>query len=109
MADYGYYSKKLNKVFDGLDELKKAEREHEKVIEEAQLAIRKQREAEEAAKNERAEAAKKIEGLIKQREELNQQINEELDAFYEKYGPFHLSIKGAFDGDGLFRSFFRFF
>jgi len=97
MADYGYYSKKLNKPFDTLDELKKAEGALEE----------KEKEAE-RAKIERASAAKKIEDLVKQRDELQKQIDKQINEFVKKYGSYHYTFRGSLN-DGIFDTFFKLF
>ena len=97
MTDYGYYSKKLNKPFDTLDELKKAEG----ALEEKEKQV-------ERAKIERATAAKEIEELIKQRDELQKKIDEKLNAFVKKYGSYHYTFKNPFN-NGVFDYFFKLF
>lgn len=95
--EYGYYSKKLNKPFDTLEDLKKAE---EKVIEKEKAA--------EKEKAERAGAAKEIEELIKKRDVLQREIDSKINEFIKKYGTYHFTYKTTFD-NGLIDTLFRIF
>ena len=91
VADYSYYSKLLQKPFDSLEDLKKAEDEYNKTH---ALELK--------AKQEKSELAKKIEDAYKEYlhtiEESNKKINEArkvyLDLrseFIDKYHSYHQS------------------
>lgn len=100
--DYGFYSKLLNKPFDTLDELKKAEQEFKYEEAKKQEAIDTKKEL---AKKVEDSYKTYIEVLNESREELKK-VQEELDKkvsdsyneyveakneFIEKYGSFHMT------------------
>lgn len=73
-----YYSELTKKVYDSVEDVEKAEAE-----------LRKEEEVKEAAKQERADAAKKVEEAFKEASEANKRAKELLDEFLKKYGSFH--------------------
>lgn len=73
-----YFSELTKKVYDSVEDLEKAEDER-----------RKENEVKELAKQERAEAAKKVEEAFKEASEANEHACKLLDEFLKKYGTFH--------------------
>jgi len=102
--DYGYYSKKLNKPFDSLDELREAEEEEERkeALKQQEIEDKKSlaKKVEDSYKSyiEVLNASK--EELKKVQEELDKKVsdsyNEYVEAkneFIDKYGSFHMTYK----------------
>ena len=73
-----HYSELTKKVYESVEDLEKAEAER-----------RKENEVKELAKQERAEAAKKVEDAFKEASEANERARKLLDEFLKKYGTFH--------------------
>ena len=96
--EYGYYSYKLNKSFATLDGLKKAEE-----------ALTAKEDKERKRKEERVKAAKEIEELIRQREQINNQIDEKLADFGKQFGPYHYTLRSLYDqSTGAYKTYFKF-
>ena len=76
-----YYSTKLNRLFDTVEELEEAEKVYDDKLKEA-----------EKAKAERAEAAKKVEEAYKLAEETKKAADDLLTEFCKKYGAYHSTI-----------------
>lgn len=96
--EYGYYSYKLNKVFGTPEELQVAEGE---------IAAKEQKELK--IKEEREKEAKEIEELIKKRKELQDEIDEKLDKFVEKYKTYHYTIRSTYNpAKHMIDTFFKF-
>lgn len=73
-----YYSENLKKLYDSEEELKEAEQKNE-------VAIAEQK----ALKEERKEAAKKVEALFKDANDAYKKACDERNEFIKKYGSFH--------------------
>ena len=96
--DHGFYSYKLKKPFTSLSDLKAAEEE-----------LTAKEEKEKRKKEERASAAKEIEELIRQREDLNAKIDEKLTDFKKKFGDYHYTMRSLYDPEtGTYSTYFRF-
>lgn len=96
--EYGFYSYKLNKPFKTLEELNAAEEA---------MAIKERKELK--IKEEREKAAKEIEELIKQREQLSEKINAKINDFIDKYKTYHWTFRSTYDPmKHVTNSFFKF-
>jgi chromosome segregation ATPase len=96
--EYGYYSYKLNKVFKTQEELQAAEGE---------IVAKEQKELK--IKEEREKAAKEIEDLFKQREELQAEIDKKLSEFIDKYKTYHYTLRSTYNpAKHMIDTFFKF-
>lgn len=96
--EYGYYSYKLNKVFNTPEELQTAEGE---------IVAKEQKELK--IKEEREKAAKEIEELFKQREELQAEIDKKLSEFIDKYKTYHYTLRSTYNpAKHMIDTFFKF-
>lgn len=82
-----YFSEKLNRLFDSVDECAKAESAHEE-------ALRKQEETKKKLADERAARAKEVEEALQAFYEARKVYTEKLKAFTEDYGAWHYSFTG---------------
>lgn len=86
-----YYSTKLNRLFDAVEELKEAEKAYDE----------KQKEAE-AKKAKRSEAAKKVQEAYKLADETRKAADAALEEFCKEYGSYHTTVtKPARDAEDV--------
>ena len=97
MKNYPVYSKKLNKVFDTVAELEKAEGESDK-----KALVEKKK------KEERATRAKEVEDAYKAVAAAQDRADKLLNKFIEDYGSFHTSVSEV-RPTNLFDLFFNHF
>lgn len=102
-----YYSELTKKIYDTEEELNAAEELVRKEREAAEAKRKAEEEKRLALKAQRAERAKEIEDLIKQRTDLQKQINTKINDFVKDYGAYHYSYKDSFV-DGIWKTLFNF-
>lgn len=104
-----YYSEKLNKVFDTERECMEAEfkvkeqENIEKIKKERELALAKEKKEKEVA--ERKACAEKVEAARKAYLEAQKAYRAELEAFCQKYGTYHYTVKDTDEVPSLFDIF----
>ena len=90
-----FYSEKTKKLYDTEKEAAAAEKEFD-AAQERKLAAQKAEEERVAElKAKRAERAKERDALIKQRGDLEKQIDEKLRAFTKDYGTYHRTVTNS--------------
>lgn len=109
VRSYKVYSDKLGKLFSDVESLEKAEAEYDREQEAKALAVKKEQERVAALKAQRADRAKEIQNLFKEKEEIEKTINEKIHAFTRDYGSFHFSYRGNADTNDWISTIFRIF
>ena len=101
-----YFSELTNQCYDTMAECQKAEAIRQKEIEDAKREeeARKQKEREKSMK--RAEDAKKVETARKAMVEAERAYKDELTKFCKTYGSYHTTVESFDDLPHLFSMFF---
>ena len=104
-----YYSDRLNRFFDTMEEANKAEfkaKEQENLEKiQKEKALREEKERKEALAAERKAAAMKVEAARKEMEKANKVFKDTLSEFIDKYGAYHFSTSNPDEIPSLFDLF----